>query len=91
MNKQTFIDNMKACGYEPRFGNITATKGGNTVRLVPLADYGVYISTPSLKAITGCDGHGNAAANQPPDRLTIQPRRHTCGFESRRGTKTYRQ
>lgn len=58
MNKQTFIDNMKACGYEPRFGNngnITATKGGNTVRLVPLADYGVYISTPSLKAITRKD------------------------------------
>lgn len=54
MDKRTFIDNMKACGYEPRFGrngNITATKGNNTVRLVPL----VYISTPSLKAITGKD------------------------------------
>lgn len=48
------IDNMKACGYELRFGrngNITATKGDNTVRLVPLADYG----TPSLKAITSKD------------------------------------
>ena len=55
MDKQTFTDNMKACGYELRFGrngNITATKGDNTVRLVPLADYGVYIGTPSLKAIT---------------------------------------
>lgn len=58
MNKQTFTDNMKACGYEPRFGhngNITATKGDNTVRLVPLADHGVYISTPILKAITRKD------------------------------------
>lgn len=58
MDKQTFTDNMKACGYEPSFGrngNITATKGDNTVRLAPLADYGVYISTPSLKAITSKD------------------------------------
>lgn len=58
MDKQTFTDNMKASGYELRFGrngNITATKGDNTVRLVPLADYGVYISTPSLKAITSKD------------------------------------
>lgn len=30
-------------------------QGDNTVRLVPLADYGVYISTPSLKAITSKD------------------------------------
>ena len=39
MDKQTFTDNPKACGYELRFGrngNITATKGDNTVRLVPL-------------------------------------------------------
>lgn len=35
--------------------NIAATKGDDTVRLVPLADYGVYISTPSLKAITSKD------------------------------------
>lgn len=58
MDKQTFTDNMKACGYELRFGhngNITATKGDNTVRLVPLADYGVYISTPIPKAITRKD------------------------------------
>lgn len=58
MDKQTFTDNMKACGYELRFernGNITATKGDNTVRLVPLADYGVYISTPILKAMTRKD------------------------------------
>lgn len=58
MDKQSFVDNMKAWGYELRFGhngNITATKGDNTVRLVPLADYGVYISTPVLKAITRKD------------------------------------
>lgn len=49
---------MKACGYEPRFGrngNITATKGDNTVRLIPPADHGAHIGTPSLKAMTGKD------------------------------------
>lgn len=49
---------MKACGYELSFGLdgiVTATKGDNTVRLVPLADYGVYISTPILKAVTRKD------------------------------------
>lgn len=54
-NKQTFIDNMTARGYKPRFGhngNITATKGENTVRLVPLADHIVYIATPTMTAIT---------------------------------------
>lgn len=58
MDKQTFTDNMKACGHEPSFGrngNITATKGDNTVRLAPLADHGVHISTPSPKAITRKD------------------------------------
>lgn len=49
---------MKACGCEPSFGrngSITATKGDNTVRLVPLADHGAYIGTPIPKAITGKD------------------------------------
>lgn len=58
MDKQTFTDNMKACGYELSFGldgNVIATKGDNTVRLVPRADYGVYISTPILKAVTRKD------------------------------------
>ena len=32
-------------------GNITATKDGNTVRLVPLADYLVYLDTPAVTAI----------------------------------------
>lgn len=55
MNKQTFIDNMTERGYKLRFGhngNITATKGENTVRLVPLADHIVYIATPTVTAIT---------------------------------------
>ena len=55
MKKQTFIDNMTARGYELEYannGNITATKGDITVRLVPLADYTAYISTPTVTAIT---------------------------------------
>jgi hypothetical protein len=58
MDKRTFTDDMKACGYEPRFGrngDITATKGDDTVRLVPLADHGAYIGTPSPNAMTGKD------------------------------------
>jgi hypothetical protein len=55
MEKATFINQMTARGYEltpPRNGNITATKGDITVRLVPLADYIVYIDTPTVTAIT---------------------------------------
>lgn len=55
MSKETFINQMTARGYELRYGrngNITATKGGCTVRLVPLADYVVYINTPTVTAIT---------------------------------------
>lgn len=58
MDKHTFIDNMTERGYElklVRNGNITATKGDNTVRLVPLADYGVYIATPTVAAVTSKD------------------------------------
>lgn len=47
---------MKARGYElETAGNITATKGDITVRLVPLANYGVYINTPTVTAITRKD------------------------------------
>lgn len=55
MSKQTFIDNMTERGYELRYGhngNITATKGDFTVRWVPLANYIVYINTPTVTAIT---------------------------------------
>lgn len=55
MDKQTFIENMTARGYELETvgnGNITATKGDITVRLVPRANYLVYIATPTVTAIT---------------------------------------
>ena len=55
MQKQAFIDSMPERGYELKYsrnGNITATKGANTVRYVPLADYIVCISTPTMTAIT---------------------------------------
>lgn len=55
MERQTFIENMTARGYELETvgnGNINATKGGITVRLVSLADYIVYINTPTMTAIT---------------------------------------
>lgn len=56
MEKQTFVNQMKARGYETTTppsptGNVTATKGDITVRLVPLADYIVYIDTPAVTAI----------------------------------------
>jgi hypothetical protein len=54
MQKQTFINQMKARGYELETvgnGNITATKGDITVRFVPLADYIAYIDTPAMTAI----------------------------------------
>nr|DAN24271.1 MAG TPA: hypothetical protein [Caudoviricetes sp.] len=54
MERQTFIDNLTERGYELCFvrnGNVTATKGENTVRLVPLANYIVYVDTPTATAI----------------------------------------
>lgn len=55
MERQTFVNQMKARGYETTppspTGNVTATKGDITVRLVPLADYIVYIDTPAVTAI----------------------------------------
>lgn len=55
MERQTFINQMEARGYETTppspTGNVTATKGDITVRLVPLADYIVYIKTPAVTAI----------------------------------------
>lgn len=58
MEKKTFIESMTARGYELETvsnGNITATKDGNTVRLVPLANHGVYVNTPTVTAITRKD------------------------------------
>lgn len=54
MEKQTFTENMTARGYKLETvgnGNINATKGGITVRLVPLANYLVYVNTPTTTAI----------------------------------------
>ena len=58
MKKQTFIDAMLERGHKLTYtanGNVTATKGGITVRLIPLADYRVYINTSSVTAITAKD------------------------------------
>ena len=55
MQKETFINEMKARGYEIKTvhnGKVIARKGDATVRWVALADYGVYIETPTVKAIT---------------------------------------
>lgn len=54
MKKQTFINQMAARGFELETvgnGNINATRGDITVRLVPLANYVVYIDTPTVTAI----------------------------------------
>lgn len=67
MKKQTFLDNMTARGYVLTYaanGNITATKGDITVRLVPLADYRTYINTPTAT---------DAETLRTIDSLTIQP------------------
>lgn len=55
MQRETFINQMTARGYElqcVRNGNVTATKGDFIVRWVTLADYGVYINTPTVTALT---------------------------------------
>ena len=54
MQRQTFIDDMTKRGYELKFirnGNITATKGDDMVRFVPLANYIAHIDTPTVTAI----------------------------------------
>lgn len=54
MKKETFINQMTARGFELETvgnGNVNATRGDVTVRLVPLANYVVYIDTPTVTAI----------------------------------------
>lgn len=54
MQEQTFINQMTARGYELETvgnSNINATKDDTTVRLLPLADYVIYIDTPTVSAI----------------------------------------
>lgn len=72
MKKQTFINQMTARGYELTYvsnGNITATKGDNTVRFVPLANYVVYLDTPTVTAIVR-DGTSDAETLRIVDGLT---------------------
>lgn len=55
MQKTTFINQMKARGYDiktVRNGNVIARKGDTTLRWVALANYGVYIATPTVTALT---------------------------------------
>lgn len=55
MRKETFINQMTARGYELRAvrnGNVIARRGDVTVRWVTLANYGVYIDTPTVTALT---------------------------------------
>lgn len=75
MQKETFINNMKERGYSISAtinGNIKATKEDITVRLVPLANYGVHIDTPTVAAITAKDTT-DAETLRIIDALTIQP------------------
>lgn len=75
MQRQTFIDNMKKRGYDiirTVNGNIKATKENITVRLVPLASYGVHINTPTVTAITTKDAT-DAETLRIIDALTVQP------------------
>lgn len=72
MEKQTFIDQMTARGYELETvgnGNINATKGDITVRLVPLANYVAYIDTPTVTAIVR-EGATDAETLRIVDGLT---------------------
>lgn len=72
MDKQTFIDNMTERGYELRpirNGNITATKGDDTVRFVPLANYIVHVDTPTVTAIVR-DGTTDTETFRIIDALT---------------------
>lgn len=75
MLQQTFIDVMKSHGYyiicTPN-GNVTATKGDITVRLVPLANYTVYINTPTVTAITARDATDTETL-RIINALTVQP------------------
>lgn len=55
MQRTTFINQMKARGYDIKTvhnGNVIARKGDITLRWVALANYGVYIATPTVTALT---------------------------------------
>lgn len=67
----TFIDNMKARGYELQFvGNVIARKGDYTLRWVALANYDANRDGSDPR---GRDGRRNTQGNRRADCLTIQP------------------
>lgn len=75
MQRQTFINEMEARGYETTTlpnGNVKAKRGGIILRLVPLANYSVHISAPTVNAITAKDTT-DAETLRIIDALTIQP------------------
>lgn len=54
MKKQTFIDSMTARGYETAAsptGNVTATKGGTTVRWLRTDHEKIYVETSGIKML----------------------------------------
>lgn len=75
MQKETFINEMKVRGYDietVRSCKVIARKGDITLRWVSLADYGVYITTPTVTAITKEDAT-DAETLRIIDALTVQP------------------
>ena len=76
MQRQTFINEMEARGYETTTlpnGNVKAKRGDIILRLVPLANYSVHISTPTVSALTAKPRHRprNTARNRHPDRPAL--------------------
>jgi hypothetical protein len=66
---------MEARGYETTTlpnGNVKAKRDDITLRLVPLANYGVHISTPTVNAIIAKDAT-DAETPLIIDILTVQP------------------
>lgn len=75
MQQQTFINEMEARGYEVTTlpnGNVKAKRGDVILRLVPLANYSVHISTPTVNALTANRATDHEILHTI-DALTIQP------------------
>lgn len=75
MQQQTFINEMEARGYEATTlpnGNVKAKRGDVILRLVPLANYSVHISTPTVNAIAA-DRATDREILHTIDVLTVQP------------------
>lgn len=75
MQRQTFINEMEARGYETTTlpnGNVKAKKGDAILRFVPLANYSVHISTPTVNALTANSATDHEILHTI-DALTVQP------------------